>query len=161
MAFDTVAQYAEGAVSARQLIGGVVISFFKLCHQQIEEMALGIGWVNFGKLFPLQRLSVLHKGNGILRVQGTFAVIAFWFATNPTFIFHLSNHFILKNQLFGGIHTHAVAFSDASISLVSGATQSRTSILPVTAAEIRAVRRSWSNVIWLMLSSSATFNLSS
>ncbi|VGC97519.1 Uncharacterised protein [Klebsiella quasipneumoniae] len=145
MAFDTMTQYAEGAVSARKHIGSVDIRFFQLRHQRIKEMTLGIGRINFGKLLPLLRLCGLHKGQCILRVQRTFAIVAVGFATNPTFFFHLSNYLILENQLFGAVHAHAVASCDSSTSCLSGATQSRTSIFPVTAAEIRAVRRSCNN----------------
>lgn len=105
-------------------------------------MTLGIAGINFGKLLPLLRLGGLHKGQCILRVQRTFAIVAVGFAANPATIDHLCDHLILENPLFGAVHAHALTSCGSSASCVSGATQSRTSIFPVTAAEIRAVRRS-------------------
>lgn len=61
----------------------------------------------------------------------------------PAIGLHSSDHFILKDDFFCRILAHTAAFGVCSCCEAgSGADHSRTSIIPVTTAEIRAVRHS-------------------
>src|SRR5688572_3595377 len=102
---------------------------------------------------PRLRLGGLHPGQDILGKQHASTVISkVIFRVQPTTSAKVLAHFDLEVDL--SVKAHAVTVCEAT---------PRTSILPVTAAEIRAVRRSWrrSMTSWAWVASSSNLKSSS
>ena len=137
-----VAQHAQGAKAAAVGVGGVGVGPGQLAGDQFEKLLRAVLRVVGAETLPLGRLRLLHKGQRVLRVERQLAVVAVGSTEQPAIGLQLPEDVVLEDALAGWVAHGWVRAGGGKEDQAAAGCQSRTSILPVTAAEIRAVRRS-------------------
>ena len=125
--FDAVAQHIEGAAIIELLADAIQQDDLGTCSVILGERLPG-GWLR--RLHPRSKIRRKHSTRPVVEGRITLRV-------EPAFRGKMAANLVLEAGLLVQVHAATTSRRGASAS-----TSSRTSILPVTAAEIRADRRS-------------------
>ena len=132
-----VAQHAQGAEGAQTLVRRVGVGLAQLGGELSDERLLRVAAVELLVLRPGLRLGRLDVGEAVRGVERPLSVVFGRVAELPAAPDHLVDDVLLEGGFFGfRAHATSASVSDWGVS------QRRTSILPVTAAEMSAARRS-------------------
>jgi len=116
-------------------------ALLQLAHQLLHQYLVRVVRVGLGELVPTLRPGVLEVAQHILGIQRRAPVIAAGGADQPALGGQGADDVLLELRFLAVRHYRA-SRSDSGVGTLAGRCQPRTSILPVTAAEIRADRRS-------------------
>ena len=117
-------------------------ALLQLAHHFLYQHALRVIRVGLGELFPALRPGVLEVRQQVFGIQRRAPVIAAGRAGEPALGGHGGDDVLLELRFLAVSH-YTASSSNTGDDTLAGGSQPRTSILPVTAAEIRAERRSW------------------
>src|SRR5690606_11187694 len=126
---ETMAQHIQSA------------TLLQFAHQLLHQHRFRVVGVGLGELVPTLRPGVLEVAEKVFGIQGRGAVVAAGGAGEPALCGHGGDDVLLE-QGFLALRHYTASSSNSGAWALTGGCQLRTSILPVTAAEIRAERRS-------------------
>src|SRR5690554_6119254 len=137
---------------AQHIQGAALLQF---AHQLLHQHIFRLVRVGLGELLPALRPGVLEVAEKVLGIQGRGAVVAAGRPGKPALRGHGGDDVLLE-QGFLALRHYTASCSASGAWALAGGCQLRTSILPVTAAEIRAERRSWRRPTPVFASSTST-----